>query len=207
MDATAWISIIGAVIALLGGAFAAVSAKGTISQAAEARRQTELQRKIHEDSQQPYVWADIAPDDAQGTILKLILCNEGPTAATNVHVKFEPPLNELFSREKVGRIHESIEAGISYLAPRRRVQWVLGVGHEFFKQDPAPSVEISVTCDGPQGPCPLNRFLLNLDYIRYSHDNPDGSLHRVAERLKEINKTLKSRDPSDDTPPGSPWSG
>jgi hypothetical protein len=193
MDASAWIAVIAAVIALLSGTFTAVSAKATMNQAAEARQQTELQRKIHEDSAQPYVWADIAPDTAQGALLKLTLCNEGPTVATNIHVKFDPPLVDVFEREKVIKIQESIEAGISYLAPGRRVQWFLDVGYKFFEQDPSPTVTISVTCDGPYGPCHLNSYLVNIDYVRFSHDNPDGSLHRVAERIKELTKVVKGR--------------
>src|SRR5262245_1229801 len=136
MDVSAWIAVVAAVIALLGAAFTAVSARATLLQASEARRQTELQKRIYEDSMQPYVWADLAPDMAQGALLKLTLCNEGPTAATNIHVTFDPPLVELFEYHKVAKIQESIEAGISYLAPRRRVQWVLGVGRKFFEREP-----------------------------------------------------------------------
>jgi hypothetical protein len=192
MDVSAWIAVIAAVIALLSGWYTAKAAKAAEGQSAEARRQTELQRQMYEDSLQPYVWADIAPDNAQGALLKLTVCNEGPTLATNIHVRFEPALTDVFDRGQVAAVQESLESGIRSLAPKRRVQWVLGVGHQFFGQNPTQSVRISITCDGPNGPCPLNTYLFDLNYIRYAHDYPDGSLHRVSERIKDLTTAVKS---------------
>lgn len=192
MDASAWVALIAAIIALLSGVYTRVAAQAAVKQAAEARHQTDIQRKLYEDSIQPYVWVDIAPDTAQGSIIKLIVCNQGPTVAANVRLQFDPPLPEVFDYQKIDRVQDSMDAGIKHLAPSRRVQWVLGTGPALFAKKSLPPIAISVSCDGPNGPCPLNKYVLDLSYIRYSHDNPDGSLHQVAERIKELAKTVES---------------
>lgn len=53
---------ISAVAAVVAAVIACGALYFTGVQARTAMRQTELQRKIHEDAAQPYVWADIRVD-------------------------------------------------------------------------------------------------------------------------------------------------
>jgi hypothetical protein len=64
----------------------------TRQQARAARQQTRLQQQMREDQAQPYVWADIRPNDQSMHLIKLMIHDEGPTTATNVTVTFDPPL-------------------------------------------------------------------------------------------------------------------
>ncbi|WP_277068518.1 hypothetical protein [Saccharomonospora viridis] len=59
MDASAWVALGAALIALGGAWFTAKSSLAAEKQAEEVRRQTELQREVFKESQQPYVWVDI----------------------------------------------------------------------------------------------------------------------------------------------------
>jgi hypothetical protein len=111
MDASAWISAVAAAIALIAlGATVvqarhagrqATSAEVQASEAArqtalaerqagEAARQTEVQESIRRESAQPYVWADLLPDDRSTFAIHLVVKNEGPTAARDVRVEFDP---------------------------------------------------------------------------------------------------------------------
>lgn len=214
MDASAWVAVGAAIIALLSGWYTgrsakaaekqadearhqtkltAKSAEAAEKQADEARRQTELQRRLHEDAQQPYVWADVMPDTAQGTLLKLTVCNEGPTVATNIHIEFDPPFKTIHDPGNSADVQEMLSSGISYLAPKRRVQWVFDVGYEFLGQENIPTSRVTITCDGPHGSCPPNSYVIDPAYLKNSHDYPDGSLHRVAERIKDLTAVVKKR--------------
>lgn len=46
-----------------------------------AQEQTKLQRQFRIDAAQPYVWADIVPDEVSGTLLYLAVGNSGQTVA------------------------------------------------------------------------------------------------------------------------------
>ncbi|MTB70778.1 hypothetical protein GGG17_02055 [Arsenicicoccus sp. MKL-02] len=50
-------------------------------QVAAAWEQTQLQRDLAHEALQPYVWADIQPDVQQGTVMHVVVGNNGPTVA------------------------------------------------------------------------------------------------------------------------------
>jgi hypothetical protein len=113
VDAAVWISVVAASVTVVSLPFSVRAANSARLSVGEAHRQTELQERVHRDSAQPYVWADLQGDDAQGQLLRLIVTNEGPSIATAVHVTFEPPLQD---RRRAGlgrqRRHLDPETGV-----------------------------------------------------------------------------------------------
>ena len=192
MDSSAWIAVIAAFVALASLPFTVQAARAAAGQAAESRRQTALQGQIHIDSQQPYVWLDIMGDDAQGTLLKLTVRNEGPTVATNIKASFDPHLQTMHQPEHFSDLQDLLASGLSYLAPGRKIEWTFDVGHQFFSSDMPKSTTVTINYAGPHGPCPTNTYLMRLDDIQISADVPAGSLHRVAERIKELTAVVKA---------------
>ena len=96
VDAAVWISVVAASVTVVSLPFSVRAANSARLSVREARRQTELQERVHRDSAQPYVWADLQGDDAQGQLLRLIVTNEGPSIATAV-----PTLSWATSLEKL----------------------------------------------------------------------------------------------------------
>jgi hypothetical protein len=160
----------------------------------EARRQTELQERVHRDSAQPYVWADLQGDDAQGQLLRLIVANEGPSFATAVHVTFEPPLQAAGDSTHLDQVQERLRGGLSSLAPGRRLQWTVDIAHQIFSQGLPLVYTVSITGEGPFGPMERLTYVVDLNDLRDSADSPSGSLHRIAERLKELTNVIAEKE-------------
>ena len=92
MEIETWISILAALAAIGALYFNRHSTKAAIRAADAVEKQTQVQEQIRIDAAQPYVWADVRPDDEIGQQLLLAVGNSGPTVATNVRVKVDPPL-------------------------------------------------------------------------------------------------------------------
>src|SRR5664280_2941490 len=129
VDAAVWISVVAASVTVASLPFTVRAANSARLSVREARRQTELQERVHRDSAQPYVWADLQGDDAQGHLLRLIVTNEGPSIATAVHVTFEPPLQTAGDSTQLDQVQERLRIGLSSLAPGRRLQWTVDMAH------------------------------------------------------------------------------
>ena len=85
-----------AAIAAAIAAFAALRPAERAARAAE--EQLGVQCDIARQAAQPYVWADIQPDNQQGVLLHLVVGNAGPTVAHNVRVVITPPISGSGSR-------------------------------------------------------------------------------------------------------------
>lgn len=92
MNASAWVAVAAAAIALIAAAVTYVQARHVKRQADAAEKQTTLQEAIFQDGRQPYVWADFRLDETQGSLMQLMVRNEGPTVARDVRILFDPPL-------------------------------------------------------------------------------------------------------------------
>lgn len=200
MDGAMIVSIVSAVVTVSALPFviwqartAAVSAREARRQTEAATRQTELQEQIHEASQQPYVWADIAGDVAQADLIKLTVCNEGPTVATNIRVSFDPPLQSTSLHDSFSQVQQDLaNSGVRSLPPGRRIEWVFDVGHRFFQGNTTRLTKVTVDCEGIHGNCPTNTYMMDLDAIRNSHNVPYGSFYQLGERVREVVEAIKS---------------
>lgn len=154
--------------------------------------QTDLQRKIAEDAAQPYVWVDVRQDEAQGTMLNLVLGNSGPTFAHNVRATIDPPL----SSDKSQAAQTHLRAGIKALGPGRKLTWFIGMGFEILKDDASQLHTVTIEAEGPHSPLPPMTYEIDLSDFRETRDAPEGNLHYVRKAIEKIEKKLPK--------PGSP---
>src|ERR1039457_6502232 len=66
----------------------------------------------------PYVWVDVRADDATGTLVNLVIGNSGPTVATNLRVRIDPPLPTIDQlRDRAETAQARLADGIQSTAP------------------------------------------------------------------------------------------
>jgi hypothetical protein len=181
MDATAWIAAVSAVVALGALYF-------TWEQARNAKRQTDLQQRMHEDAAQPYVWADIRPDEEHGFVLVLVARNEGRTVATDVRLTFDKPLPSEFADEWDGRA-----LSLASIAPGRQLVWWLKPGPAWYGSDLPRAYTVTIDCTGPFGPAPTLSYVLNIDDFGSEAPMKRGSLHALTKELKAMTQVLKKK--------------
>ena len=142
---------IGAVVA----AGAAVLALFLTAIAAKAARdQTKIQQKLREDAAQPYVWADVRAEEEHGVVMMLVVGNSGPTVATDVTVKIEPPLPAIEQLQGARAAQERLAEGFKSLPPGRTLGWWLGQGWNVVAKEGPQVHRITITANGPFGPIP-----------------------------------------------------
>lgn len=156
-----------------------------------AEEQTKIQRQLRIDAAQPYVWVDVRPDDAMGTLLNLVVGNSGPTVATNVRVKIDPPLPAIDQFEdRVEAAQQLLADGLQSLAPGRIFTWPLGQGFNLLTDDGPQPYEFTVTADGPFGHVPELTYVVNISDLRGALDRPPGSLHQLTLAVKGLAKKI-----------------
>lgn len=181
MDPTGWIAAASALLALVALYF-------TRQQATAARQQTALQRQLREDQAQPYVWADIRPNDQSIHLMMLVLHNEGPTTATDVVVTFDPPLPR-----EIGGSDSSSEYRVVGMPPGRTMRWHLNMAPDWLEGSSPKRFKVAVSADGPFGSVPTTTYELDVDEYRRASATPPGTLNGITNQLKELNKLVKSR--------------
>lgn len=161
-------------------------------QAADAaEKQTKLQQDVALAATQPYVWADVEGDTKQGTLINLVVGNSGPTFATNVRVRIDPPLPFGDMPDQFKTIVERrLAPGLASLAPGRVLRWTLGAGPEVVGTERDQIHDIIVDADGQNGPVPTLSYRINLADFRETMDQPDGSLHAIRKSIDELTKKL-----------------
>jgi hypothetical protein len=161
-------------------------------QAADAaEKQTKLQQDVAVAASQPYVWADVQGDRKQGTLINLVVGNSGPTVATNVRVRIDPPLPFGSMPDQFKTVVERrLVPGLSSLAPNRVLRWALGSGPELLGEDGDQVHDVIVDADGPNGPVPTLSYRINLADFRETMDQPDGTLHAIRKSIDELTKKL-----------------
>lgn len=182
---------IGAVIALAAVYFARVQARSAAAQTMIATRQTELQQRIHEESAQPYVWADIRPHPQHGQLFQLLLKNEGPTVASNVTVKFDPPLEGWRGADRTSgpRMDGGGVARFESLPPGRVMSWHLGLPSVALKEGPTRFV-VTIDGTGPFGELERLRYAVDLEDYEMAATTVTGTLYGVSESIKKANSSL-----------------
>ena len=164
-------------------------------QVAAAREQTQLQRDLAHEALQPYVWADIQPDMQQGTVLHVVVGNNGPTVARNVRVTFDPPLPAGQQRsDKVESVQRVLARGLRSLAPKREIRWTLGAGYDLLSSEEPQVRTVRVEGEGPHGPLPVLEIQIDISEWRQARDAPDGSLHHVRGAIKDLTKAVGGVD-------------
>ena len=181
----AWVAAVAAIVAAVVAFFALWPAQRA---AKAAEEQTRVQRELMYQSAQPYVWADIQPDDQQGTMLHLVLGNAGPTVARHVRVFIDPPFPQVSGH--IGRstvAQRRLREGILSLAPGRIIRWSLGIASDLMKDEEDTTVyRVRVMADGPYGEIEPVETEICLSDWRESLDAPGGSLHLIRKSIEKL---------------------
>lgn len=181
----AWVAAVAAIVAAVVAFFALWPAQRA---AKAAEEQTRVQRELMYQSAQPYVWADIQPDDQQGTMLHLVLGNAGPIVARHVRVFIDPPFPQVSGH--IGRstvAQRRLREGILSLAPGRIIRWSLGIASDLMKDEEDTTVyRVRVMADGPYGEIEPVETEICLSDWRESLDAPGGSLHHIRKSIEKL---------------------
>jgi len=195
MDASAWVAVGAAAIAVVAVVVAVLQARSAKSQADAARvqadaalRQTELQERVHRDSTLPYVWVDFRLDEAQGSLVYLVVRNEGPTVAEEVQIYFEPALQGAGVNKDFNALQRRLTNRLRSLPPGREMRWHFAVGHVLFGEaNTAPlKYKVTVNGQGPYGDLPELTYFLDLDDLREVAAPRGGSLSEVTKAIKSL---------------------
>lgn len=181
MDATAWIAAASAIVALVALYF-------TGQQVKVAKRQTALQQRMHEDAAQPFVWADIRPDEEHGFVLALVVRNDGRTVATDVRLTFDKPLPNEFADQ-----WDSQALSLSSIAPGRQLVWWLKPGPAWFSSDLPRAFTVTIDCNGPFGPAPTLSYVLNINDFGDEQPTKRGSMYAMTKALEAMTQVLKKK--------------
>ena len=186
MNAGTWVAIAAALIAIVAVYFNAQYTGAAARAARAAEEQTKIQQQLRVDAAQPYVWVDVRPDDVTGRLLNLVIGNSGPTIATNVRIKVDPPLPAIDQlKERAEAAQARLADGIKSVAPGRIFAWPLGQGFNLLK-DSGPQAHIfTVNADGPFGPMPPLTYLIDLADLRGTLDRP-SALHQLTQAVEDL---------------------
>jgi hypothetical protein len=194
----ALLGIGGSTIGGVSGGFFVLRAAGL--QLGEARRaadaaeeQTRMQKQLREDSAQPYVWADIRPDNESGMLFHLVVGNSGPTVATDVHVQITPPLPSIEQlQDRADSAQEMIANGISSLPPGRTFVWPLGQTWNLLPEEGGRHPHtFTVTANGPFGAVPPLTYVIDLADYQGQQARP-GSTYKLTKAIDELAKSVRS---------------
>lgn len=198
MNAGTWTAIVALLIALAAllysrrtASAADRSASAADRSASAAEEQTGIQRQIRIGSAQPYVWADLRQDEQSGVMLNLVVGNSGPTVATNVRVKIDPPLPTIEQLKESAAAQQRLAEGISSIPPGRTLRWALGPGFTLLQADGPQQHNITITADGPFGPVPPLTYVVDLADWRGQLARPPGNIHPLTAAIEALTKKLK----------------
>ncbi|TKR27141.1 hypothetical protein FA014_01940 [Cellulomonas hominis] len=189
MDAAAWISVVGAAVALGVGI-------ASWFQLSAMKEQTELQRQVQRDAATPYVWVDFRTDQAHAWLVQLVVKNEGPTVAEKVRVQIDPPVNRVGSRARAssefGDLSElaALSSGITSMPPGREMRWTIGSSPDVLKEKALGKHHVTVTFEGPFGPVGPLEYDLDFADFPGSAVQPPGSLNQIAESIDKLTKRM-----------------
>lgn len=178
MELPTVVAVVIAVVSLLLNIAAVLISK---SQVTAAKSQTEVQRQIHRDSSQPYVWADIRLNPDDGATLDWVVGNSGPTVATDVTFRVDPPFGEIHPLTSTAI--ERMANGIASLPPGRTNWWSLEATYDLVKSTSPQPRTITIDATGPFGPLPTLEYIIDMTDFREANVRPDGSLHLLAEAV------------------------
>lgn len=166
--------------------FTGLSARAAGRAAGAAEEQTTVQRQLRIDAAQPYVWVDVRPDYVTGRLLNLVIGNSGPTVATNVRIKVDPPLPAIDElKERADSAQARLADGIASVAPGRIFSWPLGQGFNLIKHSGPQAHTFTVNAEGPFGPVPELTHIVNLADLRGTLDRP-SALHQLTKAVEDL---------------------
>lgn len=157
-----------------------------------ARHQVLEARRIREDQARPFVIVDIQPGPGAGHLLHLVVENIGTTAAQDVHITFDPPLEQ--SNDSGYPLAESVlvREGIRMLPPGRCIRAFFDAGPDRLKTDLPMRYDVTVMLKDARGrPEPPQQYVLDLGYLFGLTAIHEFGIHDAAKAITEIQKSVK----------------
>jgi hypothetical protein len=195
LDIAIAVGTIGAAVAAGVAAILATKIAQADRQAADRRAEDdrrEADRRAHEDraaAAQPYITADIVPDQRTGQLLLLVIENSGRTTARNVRVVFDPPLESIEFPDRFTD-NPGLTQGFPVMPPRRRYTYLLDTPWTRLDSDLPMRHHIRITGDGPFGPLEPLDYEIDLNTLRSLDGRGVGATEDIAQVLKKIEQHL-----------------
>lgn len=186
------LSLLALLVSIVSVGVAGGSMRQAQRSANAAEAQVAGQRESNIAAAQPYVWADVRGDDAQGQRLVLLVGNSGPTVAENVRVNFDPPLPRSGDlKDLTSAALDRLQDGFSSVAPGHVHSWPLGLAAELLRSPDAQIHTVTVDADGPFGAVPSLTYVINLSDFRESTDSPSGTIHKLTKAVDRVSAEIK----------------
>lgn len=173
-------------------AWAAIGACGTlivyIVIAVYAVFQVREARRLREEQARPWVVVDFEP----GWILWLTIENIGKTVATDVRMRFDPPLASTQSRPWEWEESSTFTEGIPLLPPGKKLRFFVdGITARLNDKDLPRQHDVSVDYHGPvKRKRPLNStYILDINHYWGSSPPPKG-IPELVDEVEKIHKEL-----------------
>ncbi|WP_327038278.1 hypothetical protein [Micromonospora maris] len=187
---TLLVAAVGALTAIVAALFAGSQAVAATEQSRYAQQQPTLAEQVRKDQAQPYVFADLRPDEQHPVKVMLVIQNTGATVAKNVRVRFDPPLSSVAMPEFSEEMEEVLNGQIATLPPGRAVKWLFDIGFQLLNSAEAPRrYTVTVNADGPFGPVEELSYVINLNEVRRS-DSATPAVKKIADELEKTRKAL-----------------
>ncbi|GAA4898735.1 hypothetical protein [Streptomonospora salina] len=159
-------------------------------QAEAAQESLELERRIWHDSSQPYVYADIRPDERYAVLLVIVVENTGRTVARNVRVEFDP-LPQSATFKKVGE-KRLFNEPISALPPGGRIIHYLDRSFSLNERSDLPwRYLIKVNGEGPHGALDELKYEIDISPLLDSAARDLGTLKDVVEEIRKFRRQVE----------------
>jgi hypothetical protein len=213
MPAGTWVGIAAAAVATAallvsiwsahaaGRSAAAAERSATAAEraAAAAEEQTKLQQRLRKEAAQPFVWADLRPDEESGVLVNLAVGNSGPSVARNVRVTIVPPLPTIPElRDRIEAAQRLLADGLAALPPGRILTWPVAQGFNLLNSAGPQEHTFTITAEGPFGDVPMLSYPLDLADLRGVLARPSGNLHLLTEAVESIGSRLPAPHYGDD---------
>ncbi|CAM5567320.1 hypothetical protein SAVIM338S_04760 [Streptomyces avidinii] len=117
----------------------------------------------------------------------LVIENTGQTLARNVRISVSPPLQTTLGAERAETLNRAVGRRIATLPPKRRIPFVMDVGHQLFASELPKVYEFRVESDGPFGRVDPLTYTVDLEALRDSAletDSTEWSAHQIAKHLE-----------------------
>ncbi|MFF5202680.1 hypothetical protein ACFY3B_24030 [Micromonospora parva] len=187
---TLLIAVVGAGTAIVAALFAGSQAVAATHQARYAQEQLNLAEQVRKDQAQPYVFADLRPDEQEPVKVMLVIQNTGSTVAKNVRVKFDPPLSSVAMPEFADEM-EVLNRPIAAIPPGRALKWFFDISFQLFGAPDAPRrYNVTINADGPFGP--VEELIYDIDLSDIGRSDAAAPLgKKIADELEKARKALE----------------
>ncbi|GAB3334590.1 hypothetical protein RMN56_17785 [Micromonospora halotolerans] len=186
---TLLVAVVSAAAAIVAALFAGSQAVAATQQSRYSQEQLMLAEQVRKDQAQPYVFADLRPDEQDPQKIMLVVQNTGMTVAKKVRVSFDPPLQSVYSPDFAETV-PALLGPIATLPPGRRLQWLFDIGFRLFEATDNPRrYNVTINADGPFGPVEELSYDIDLNDLR-RHDASTSAPKKIADELKKARTAL-----------------